>query len=112
MKPGTGVDWPHSTAGLPMMRLLVTSAALLLGACASSAPQPQCIPPEFTRDKLGSVPTTNPQAQEEYARCKQREAEAQIDAKLKEQEARGRAAEQEQLERERREMEQQDSGKQ
>lgn len=95
-----------------MTRLLVTCAALLLGACASSAPQPYCIPPEYTRDKLGSVPTTNPAAQEEYARCKQREAEAQVDAKLKEQEARGRAAEQEQLERERQQMEQQDTGKQ
>jgi sRNA-binding protein len=90
-----------------MKRLLVTSAALLLGACAS-APQPYCIPPDYTRDKFGSVPTTNPAAQEEYARCKAREAEAQVDAKLKEQEARGRAAEQEQLERERQQMEQQD----
>lgn len=95
-----------------MTRLLTASAALLLGACASSAPQPQCIPPEYTRDKLGSVPTTNPQAQEDYARCKEREAEAQVDARLKEQEARGRAAEAEQLERERQQMEQQDSGKQ
>ena len=95
-----------------MTRLLIVSAAVLLGACASSAPAPQCIPPEYTRDKLGSVPTTDPRAQEEYARCKEREAEAQLDAKLKEQEARGRAAEAEQLERERQQMEQQDSGKQ
>jgi hypothetical protein len=91
-----------------MTRLLPCAAALLLAACAS-APQPYCIPPDYTRDKLGSVPTTNPHAQEEYARCKEREAEAQVDAKLKEQEARGRAAEAEQLERERREMGQPDS---
>jgi len=91
-----------------MTRLLVSTAALLLGACAA-APQPYCIPPDYTRDKFGSVPTTNPLAQEEYARCKAREAEAQVDAKLKEQEARGRAAEAEQLERERREMEQKES---
>jgi hypothetical protein len=86
-----------------MNRLLITAAALLLGACAAG-PQPYCINPDLTREKMGSVPTSDPRANEEYARCKEREAEAKVDAELREREARGKQAEAEQLERERREM--------
>lgn len=81
--------------------------AILLSACAS-APQPYCIPPEFTRAPEGTdLGTTVPRASnssEEYARCKEMEADIRLEAQLREDEAKARKREAEQLERELKEM--------
>lgn len=61
------------------MKTLMGTWVLLLSACAS-APQPHCMPPSVTRvpeasGGFGPVPNTASGAEEEYARCKEREAE-------------------------------------
>lgn len=81
---------------------------LMLSACAST-PVPQCIPPNLTRapesvGPLGSVvPRPNDNAEEQYARCKEREADGLLEAELLKQEKEARQREAEQLERELRE---------
>lgn len=80
---------------------------ILLSACAS-APQPYCIPPEFTRAPEGvelgtAVPRAN-NSSEEYARCKEMEADIRLETQLREDEVKARKREAEQLERELEEM--------
>ena len=98
------------------MKMLTGVLLLLLSACAS-APQPQCMPPNVTRapdasGDFGPVPQADAGAEEEYARCKEREAEDRLEAQLREEEARAKKREAEQLERELREMEGQDKQEQ
>jgi hypothetical protein len=94
------------------MRIAIGALVVLLSACAS-APQPQCMPPNVTRapdasGDFGPVPQADAGADEEYARCKEREAEDRLEAQLREEEARAKKREAEQLERELQEMEEQD----
>jgi len=92
------------------MKTFIGSLAILLSACAS-APQPYCIPPEYTRSpessNLGTtVPSTN-NSSDEYVRCKEMEADIRLEAQLREDEARAKKREAEQLERELNEMREQ-----
>lgn len=94
------------------MKTTAAGIVLLLSACAS-APVPQCIPPELTRTPeasggFGPVPHANTGAEEEYARCKEREADERQEAQLREDEARAKKREAEQLERELKEMQEKD----
>jgi hypothetical protein len=102
-----------------LARPLLACCAVLLSACAS-APQPYCIPPEFSRapessGPFGPIPRAPSNADEEYARCKERERERndeeRLDAQLREDEARARKREAEQLEQELREMQEKDPEK-
>ena len=94
------------------MKTLIGVWVLLLSACAS-APQPYCMPPSVTRAPeasggFGPVPNTASGAEEEYARCKEREADDRQEAQLREDEALARKREAERLERELRETQGQD----
>lgn len=84
------------------MKTPISACLLLLSACAS-APTPHCIPPNLTRAPeasggLGPVPRAASGEEEEYARCKEREADGRLEATLREDEARARQREAEQLE--------------
>jgi len=96
-----------------------TSLALLTGACivllpaCASAPVPHCIPPDLTRapEASGGMepgPRADSGADEEYARCKEREADERLEAQLREDEVRAKKREAEQLERELKGMQGQD----
>jgi hypothetical protein len=94
------------------MKTLMGIWLLLLSACAS-APQPHCIPPSVTRAPdasggFGPVPQAGSGAEEEYARCKEREAENRQEARLREEEALAKKREAERLERELKEMQEQE----
>ena len=94
------------------LALLTGVWIVLLSACAS-APVPHCIPPDMTRAPeasggMGPVPRASDDAEQEYARCKEREADERLEAQLREDEARARKREAEQLERELKEMQGQD----
>jgi hypothetical protein len=95
------------------MKTPIGACLLLLSACAS-APTPHCIPPNLTRAPeasggLGPIPRAASGEEEEYARCKEREADERLEATLRDDEARARQREAERLERELQDMPAQDT---
>lgn len=93
------------------MKALVGILSLVLAACAS-APVPQCIPPDLTRvpeasGPFGAVVPRSGNDNEEYARCKEREADDRLEAELRKKEIEAKKREAEQLERELREIQEQ-----
>ena len=93
------------------MRWLLAANVFVLAACAS-APQPYCIPPDVVRlpESVGpgGAPTpgrNSTQLEEEYARCKEREANERKEAELREEDKRAEQRDADRRERELRELE-------